>query len=148
LDGLGGRTSLRSFRCLRPGGRLVVHGHYATLSHGHKSWRAWIEWYAATATVAFWGLLSPGRQVHAYRIQKLREGHQALPVGRGSPALPVGGGPRNPAWFREDFRALLDLLREGKIHPAVAERLPLDDARHAHELLESSASKGKIVLVP
>jgi NADPH:quinone reductase-like Zn-dependent oxidoreductase len=43
---------------------------------------------------------------------------------------------------------LLELLREGKIHPVVAERLPLSDARHAHELLESSADKGKLVLVP
>jgi NADPH:quinone reductase len=148
LDGLGGKTSLRSFRALRPGGRLVLYGHYATLSHGHKSWRAWIEWYAATAALALWGLLSPHRQMHAYRIQKLREGHQALPIGRGHPALPVGGGPRYPEWFREDFRALLGLLRADKVHPVVAERLPLSDARRAHELLESSASKGKLVLVP
>src|SRR6266540_2625407 len=148
LDGLGGRTSLRSFRALRPGGRLVVYGHYATLSHGHKSSRAWIEWYAATATVALWGLLSPRRQVHAYRIQKLREGHQVLPVATNRPALPVGGGPRYPDEFREDFRALLELLRADKIHPVVAERLPFTEARRAHELLDSSASKGKLVLVP
>jgi hypothetical protein len=30
----------------------------------------------------------------------------------------------------------------------VAERLPLSEARHAHELLKTSASKGKLVLVP
>ena len=148
LDGLGGTTSLRSFRALRPGGRLVVYGHYATLSQGHKNRRAWIEWYAATATVALWGLLSPARRVSAYRIQKLREGHQVLPTSGRRRALPVGGGPRNPDWFREDFRMLLELLRAGKIHPVVAERLPLSDARRAHELLEGSASKGKLVLVP
>jgi NADPH:quinone reductase-like Zn-dependent oxidoreductase len=148
LDGLGGKMSLRSFHALRPGGRLVVYGHYATLSHGDKNRRAWIEWYATTATVALWGLLSPRRHVSAYRIQKLREGHQLLPVAASRPALPVGGGPRNPGWFREDFRAMLELLREGKLHPVVAERLPLADARRAHELLESSASKGKLVLVP
>jgi NADPH:quinone reductase-like Zn-dependent oxidoreductase len=60
----------------------------------------------------------------------------------------VGGGPRKPEWFREDFRVLLELLCEGKIHPVVAERLPLVDARRAHELLESSAARGKLVLVP
>jgi NADPH:quinone reductase len=54
----------------------------------------------------------------------------------------------DPEWFREDFGKLIELLREGKIHPVVAERLPLAEARHAHELLESSASKGKLVLVP
>jgi NADPH:quinone reductase-like Zn-dependent oxidoreductase len=148
LDGLGGALSLRSFRALRPGGRLVVFGHSSTLSHGHKSSRAWVEWYAATATVALWGLLSPRRHVLAYRIQKLREGHQLLPVAGRRHALPVGGGPRNPEWFREDFHALLELLRNGEIHPLVAERLPLTDARRAHELLESSAARGKLVLVP
>ena len=148
LDGLGGKTSLRSFRALRPGGRLVVYGHYSTLSDGHKNRRAWVEWYATTAAVGLWGLLSPRRRVSAYRIQKLREGRQLLPVSGSREALPVGGGPRNPAWFREDFSVLLQLLREGKLHPVVAERLPFTDARRAHELLESSAAKGKLVLVP
>ena len=148
LDGIGGALSLRSFRALRPGGRLVVFGHYATLAHGRKSWRGWIEWYAATASVALWGLLSPRRRVMAYRIQKLREGRQVLPVSRGRRALRVGGGPRDPEWFREDFLALLELLAADKIHPVVAERLPLTEARRAHELLEQSASVGKLVLVP
>jgi NADPH2:quinone reductase len=148
LDGLGGALSIRSFRALRPGGRLVVFGHSATLQDGHKSWRGWIEWYAATASVALWGLLSPRRQVFAYRIQKLREGRQWFPVSANHPALPVGGGPRNAEWFREDFAALLELLRQGKIHPVVAERLSLSDARRAHELLDGSAAKGKLVLVP
>jgi NADPH:quinone reductase-like Zn-dependent oxidoreductase len=115
--------------------------------HGHKSRKGWIEWYAATAIVALWGLLSPRRRVSAYRIQKLREGRQVIPRGSRRP-LPVGGGPRDPEWFREDFGALLDLLRGGEIHPVVAERLPLADVRRAHELLDSSASKGKLVLVP
>ncbi|HET7759676.1 MAG TPA: zinc-binding dehydrogenase, partial [Gaiellaceae bacterium] len=147
LDGLGGALSLRSFRALRRGGRLVVYGHSSTISNGHRSWRGWLEWYSATAAVALWGLLSPSRSVSAYRIQKLREGHQFVPMGSRRP-LPVGGGPRNPLWFREDFLTLLDLLRDGKIQPVVAERLPLSEARRAHELLESAAAKGKLVLVP
>jgi NADPH2:quinone reductase len=148
LDGFGGALSLRSFRALRPGGRLVVYGHSGTVAHGRKSWRGWTKWYATTATVALWGLLSPRRRVLVYRVQKLREGRQVLPVSGRRRALPVGGGPRNPDWFRQDFRVLLELLREGKIHPVVAARLPLSDARRAHELLESSADKGKLVLVP
>jgi NADPH:quinone reductase-like Zn-dependent oxidoreductase len=147
LDGLGGALSLRSFRALRSGGRLVVYGHSSTISDGHRNWSGWVEWYGTTAAVALWGLLSPRRRVSAYRIQKLRQGHQLIPRGSRHP-LPVGGGPRDPEWFREDFLALLQLLREGAIHPVVAERLPLSEARRAHELLESSASKGKLVLVP
>jgi NADPH2:quinone reductase len=145
LDSIGGALSLRSFRALRPGGRLVVFGHYYALAHGRKSRRGWIEWCAATASVWLWGLLSPPRRVLAYRTQKLREEPQ--PGGRAHGAGP-GGGPRNTDWFREDFRALLALLREGQIHPVVGERLPLSDARRAHELLECSAAVGKLVLVP
>jgi NADPH:quinone reductase-like Zn-dependent oxidoreductase len=148
LDGIGGAVSVRSFRALRPGGRLVVFGHYFTLAQGRRSWRGWIEWYAGTATVALWGLLSPSRRVLAYRIQKLRDRRQWFPAGVGRRALPVGGGPRDPDWYREDFHALLALLREHKIHPVVAERLPLSDARRAHEQLERSAAAGKLVLVP
>jgi NADPH:quinone reductase-like Zn-dependent oxidoreductase len=148
LDGLGGKLSLRSFRALARGGRLVVFGHSDTLRNGHKSWRGWAEWYAATGAVALWGALSPTKRVSAYRIQKLREGRQVLPVSPRHAALPVGGGPRDPEWFRHDFAVLLDLLRHGRIRPVVAERLSLDEARHAHELLDSSASKGKLVLVP
>ena len=148
LDGFGGALSLRSFRALRPGGRLVVFGHSGTVAHGRKSWRGRIKWYATTAAVALWGLLSPRRRVLVYRVQKLRDGRQVLPVSGRHPAPAVGGGPRDPNWFREDFRAVLELLREEKIHPVVAERLPLTEARHAHELLESSADKGKLVLMP
>ena len=98
LDGIGGAVSLRSFRALRPGGRLVVYGRHEHASRtGARTGRAVIEWYAATATVALWGLLSPRRRVLAYRIQKLRIPHQD--------------------WFREDFRALLELLRRGQDPP-------------------------------
>jgi NADPH:quinone reductase-like Zn-dependent oxidoreductase len=131
LDGLGGALSLRSFRVLRPGGRLVIFGHYSTLAHGRKSWRGWLEWYAATACVALWDLLSPRRHVLAYRIQTLQP-----------------RGPRDPKTYREDLLRLIELLREHKINPVIAKRLPLSDARRAHELLEQSASIGKLVLVP
>jgi NADPH:quinone reductase-like Zn-dependent oxidoreductase len=141
LDSLGGPISLRSFRVLRPGGRLVVFGRYATLSHGHKNWPAVIEWYASIGALWVWAKLSPRRQVMPYQIQKFRDRAQWRPGA-------VGGEPRYGEWFREDFQSLLDLLRAGKIHPVVAERLPFTEARHAHELLESSASKGKLVLVP
>ncbi|MCL4287902.1 MAG: medium chain dehydrogenase/reductase family protein [Thermoleophilia bacterium] len=136
IDGIGGMVSLRSFRALRrgnpfvgdPGGRLIVMGHYNTMRRGRRSLRGWLEWYAATAIVWTRGLLSARRRVSAYRIQELRIDHRD--------------------WFREDFLALLELLREGGIHPFVAERLPLTDARHAHELLEGPAATGRLVLIP
>jgi NADPH:quinone reductase len=141
VDSLGGPISLRSFRALRPGGRLVVFGRYDTLKDGHKDWRAVIKWYAAIVAVWTWGKLSPRRRALKYQIQKFRDNAQQR-------SGTVGGGPRYPDWFREDFDVLIELLRRGEIHPTVAERLPLSEARHAHELLERTASKGKLVLVP
>jgi NADPH2:quinone reductase len=105
-----------------------VFGYSSALTQGRRSRRAWIKWNAQTGSVFLRGLLSPRRRVSGYRIDKLRN--------------------RRPEWFREDFLALLGLLRRGEIHPAVAERLPLTEVRRAHELLESSAATGKLVLVP
>jgi NADPH2:quinone reductase len=51
------------------------------------------------------------------------------------------------AWFREDLGALLELLRDGKIKPMVAERMPLTEARRAQELLGLGGVKGKLVLI-
>ena len=140
-DSLGGPISLRSFRALRPGGRLVVFGRYDTLKNGHKNWPAVFKWYASVVTVFLLGALSPRKKVMKYQIQRFRDTAQQRDGA-------VGGEPRYPQWFEEDFQALIDLLRRGDIHPVVAERLPLTEARHAHEILESSAAKGKLVLVP
>src|SRR5512144_1963090 len=139
VDSLGGPISLRSFRALRPGGRLVGFGRYDTLKDGHKDWPAVIKWWTAVTTVWVWDKLSPRRRVFSYHVQKWRD--KTL---RRDGA--VGGEPMDAERFREDFARMVALLRQGKIHPTVAERLPLSDARRAHELLESSASKGKLVL--
>ena len=53
-----------------------------------------------------------------------------------------------PNWFRQDLITLLDLLNRGKIKPLIAQRLPLDEARRAHEMLGEGGVQGKIVLVP
>jgi len=40
------------------------------------------------------------------------------------------------------------MVTDGRLHPVVHGRPPLADARHAHELLESGAVFGKLLLVP
>jgi NADPH:quinone reductase len=52
-----------------------------------------------------------------------------------------------PALFRGNLIALFDLLRQQKIKPLIAQRFPLAEARHAHELLGKGGVTGKIVLV-
>jgi NADPH:quinone reductase len=53
-----------------------------------------------------------------------------------------------PAWFRLDLLTLLDLLTQGQIKPLIAQRLPLGEARRAHEILGEGGVLGKIVLLP
>jgi NADPH:quinone reductase-like Zn-dependent oxidoreductase len=53
-----------------------------------------------------------------------------------------------PAWFRHDLLVLLDLLKQRKIKPVIAKRLPLEEARYAHEMLGQGGVPGKIVLLP
>jgi NADPH:quinone reductase len=53
-----------------------------------------------------------------------------------------------PDWFHEDLTLLLfDMLKQGKIKPLIAARIPLNQASQAHELLAGSSVKGKIVLI-
>jgi NADPH2:quinone reductase len=49
---------------------------------------------------------------------------------------------------RAGMRALIDMLAAGKLHPRIHARLPLTDAVRAHEMLESGAVLGKLLLVP
>ena len=52
-----------------------------------------------------------------------------------------------PDWFHEDLILLFDMLKQGKIKPLIAAKIPLTQAAQAHELLASGSVKGKIVLV-
>ena len=53
-----------------------------------------------------------------------------------------------PAWFRHDLLTRLDLLKQAKITPLIAQRLPLEPARCAHEMLGGGGVLGKIALLP
>jgi NADPH:quinone reductase-like Zn-dependent oxidoreductase len=52
-----------------------------------------------------------------------------------------------PDWFHEDLILLFDLLGQGKIKPIIADRMPLNQAAQAHELLARGSVTGKIVLI-
>jgi NADPH2:quinone reductase len=127
LDGIGGRVALGSYRVLRRGGRLVMYGHYGTTVGGRKSARKVALFYLSGALVFASNLLPNGKRVRAFQVAKLRD--------------------RHPEWFREDATTLFELLAERKIEPIVAERIPLAQARRAHENLGRGGVTGKQVLV-
>ena len=49
---------------------------------------------------------------------------------------------------RAGMRAIINMLAAGKLHPRIHARLPLAEARRAHEMLESGAVLGKLLLHP
>jgi NADPH2:quinone reductase len=49
---------------------------------------------------------------------------------------------------RAGMRAIIDMLAAGKLHPRIHASLPLAEAARAHELLESGAVLGKLLLRP
>jgi NADPH2:quinone reductase len=46
------------------------------------------------------------------------------------------------------MRTLLDHLAAGRVRPLIHDRLPLAEAARAHQLLESGATIGKLLLKP
>lgn len=53
-----------------------------------------------------------------------------------------------PALRAQSMRDLIEKLGEGKIRPLIHARLPLRDARRAHEMLEAREVIGKVLLKP
>jgi len=125
FDPLGGKHFWRSYKALRRGGRLVAYGVSAATRRGRKA-------NPLVAPLSF-GLLGTtkfipdGKKTEFYAIAK----HKAQNLGA----------------YKDDLIKLIGLLREGRIAPVVAERLPLERAQRAHELLGNAAVRGKLVLV-
>lgn len=128
FDSIGGSHITRSFQTLRKKGRLVAYGLSAILESGSKLVPIVM---LQLLRMVLWSALPNGKRVTVYGIIGLR-----------------GLKKRRSEWFREDVTILLDLLRKGKIKPIIAAQLPLEDAAHAHELLEKAQVQGKIVLIP
>ena len=133
FDSIGGTHIWRSRKALRPGGRVVAYGLTSSLSagrlaSGRSGRRHRFRGIRIFGPYIAGGWLLPGRKrVVPYSIQWLKR--------------------LRPALFRQDLIALLDLLKQQKIKPLIAQRFPLVEARHAHELLGKGGVTGKIVLV-
>lgn len=133
FDGIGGPHIWRSRKALRPGGTAVAYGLTGSLkggrlAAGRTGRRQRFREIRIFGLYIAGGWLLPGRKrVVPYSIQWLKR--------------------MKPALFRQDLISLLDLLRQRKIQPLVAQRFPLAGARQAQELLGKGGVTGKIVLV-
>jgi len=133
FDPIAGPHLWLSRKALRPGGRVVGYGLTTSLrgeglTSGRPGRRQRFRGTAMFGLYIAGGWLLPGRRrVIPYSIQTLKR--------------------LKPALFRQDLTALLGLLQQKKIKPIIAQRFPLAEARHAHELLGKGGVTGKIVLV-
>jgi len=133
FEGIGGTHIWLSRKALRRGGKVVAFGLTGSLNRGRStlSGPGRRHRFRAIAIFLRYIILSwilPGRKrVIPYSIQTLMR--------------------LRPAQFKEDLIALFDLLQQKKIKPLIAQRLPLSEAKRAHELLGKGGVAGKIVLM-
>jgi NADPH:quinone reductase-like Zn-dependent oxidoreductase len=120
FDPIGGDNFKRSLSVLRRGGKLVAYGFYnAVQGKGGSIPLDFIRLQLRN----FW---PDGRSTAFYVISTMRKKH--------------------PDWFSEDLTELFDLLAQNKIKPIIEARMPLAEAKRAHELIEQAEVQGKIVL--
>jgi NADPH:quinone reductase-like Zn-dependent oxidoreductase len=122
-DAIGGKSIGECVRATRKGGHVVGYGFMGTTVRGKPS-----NWLVARMFFTlFVGARLRGRKSDFYGITALYR--------------------KNPKPFREDLPKLVQLVAEGKIHPKIAERLPLLEAKRGNELIERGGIEGKIVLL-
>lgn len=132
FDPIGGAHLWESRKALRDGGKVVGYGNTSSLRGagltpsrpGRRNRLHGVPGFALYVAAAW--LLPGRRRILPYSIQWLKRW--------------------NPAMFAKDLAGLLELLRERKIQPLITHRLPLEQARHAQELLARGGITGKIVL--
>jgi len=124
FDHVGGTHLWRSFRTLRSGGRLIAYGEYSQIGKERVNHIEKISQAVLLRLLRYW----PGKDVKWYELDP-------------------GAGMIDPEWYRKDLMVLFDLLKQQKIRPVIASRMPLNEAARAHELIENAAVCGRIVLL-
>lgn len=123
IDLVGGaRQLLRSWRMLRPDGRLLLLGMAGSLRSGT-------------------GIILPSLVLLG--LFAIWPGGRHLAKGPGMDTYPRA----HPDWYREILGKLFDMALDGRLVPHVAKTVPMERAAEAHRMLERGGVAGKIVLV-
>ena len=127
FDHVGGPSLTQSWKLLRAGGTLVSYGSAATMLDAGNARLPLLRSYAQ---IVAWNLLPNGRSASLYNFW--------------------AGKRRRERYIGEQRSALknvLELLRDAKISPQIAARVPLSEIVRAVELAESRTVAGKVVVV-
>jgi NADPH:quinone reductase-like Zn-dependent oxidoreductase len=121
FDPFGGSNLRRSYRAVRRGGRVVSYGFAG------ENFGGLLPMIAGVLQIGLLNIWPGGKRVRLC-------------------ATP-GEVQKDNAWYRATLSELLEMLSAGKIHPVIGARIPLIEARRAHELVEKGGVVGKVVLI-
>jgi NADPH:quinone reductase-like Zn-dependent oxidoreductase len=127
MDALGGRSFRRSYRLLRPGGRLVCFGAANVISGDERNLVAAVKTAVSMPRFNLIPQMQQSKSVIGLNMLTLWDEHGTL-----------------EPWVSP----LADLLERGAARPLVAEEVPFDRAGDAHRALSERRNVGKVVLVP
>ena len=127
FDAVGGKQWRRSYAALRGGGRLIGYGFSAATTAGRRDLPKAALASLQTPRFTPLAMMDVNKQVAGYNVDRLKT--------------------QRPEWYRVDLAALVELLAAGRLRPVIHARLPLAEARRAHEMIGSAEASGKIVLV-
>jgi NADPH:quinone reductase-like Zn-dependent oxidoreductase len=120
FDPIGGTNLYRSYQAVKKGGVVVSYG-FAGDNFGGLG-----QMIGGVLQIALLNLLPDGKRVRLCATPQETK--------------------NNNTWYRNTLHELLTLLSTGAICPVVGARVPLLEARRAHELVEKGSVSGKVVL--
>jgi NADPH:quinone reductase-like Zn-dependent oxidoreductase len=127
MDALGGRSFRRSYKLLRPGGRLICFGASGVMSGDKRNLVAAVRTAASMPRFGLIGQMSASKSVIGLNMLTLWDEHGTL-----------------APWIEP----MIGMLERGALRPIVSEAVPFDRAGDAHRALSSRRNVGKVVLVP
>lgn len=125
LDAVGGESFAKSYRLLRPAGRLMVFGFSAAVSGPKMNY-----------------LKAGANYLKRPKFDPLKM------MGENRAVLGVHLGRLRPETIRQEYEALLKYFAEGRIRPHVDKTFPLAQASVAHRYIQDRKNIGKILLAP
>jgi NADPH:quinone reductase-like Zn-dependent oxidoreductase len=127
MDAIGGKSFRRSYRLLRPGGRLVAFGASAVLSGEKRNLVSALSTVLRMPRFNMVKQMSESKAVIGLNMLSLWKDRQTL-----------------EPWTRP----LGELMEDGTIQPVVAEAFSFDRAGEAHTMISERRNVGKVVLTP
>lgn len=127
LDPLGGSDTVKGYKLLGPGGRIVVYG-FANMQRGERR--------------SLFHVLRQGLSVPRFSPLAL------MAANRGVIGVNIGHLWGQADLLDREMGALIALYNEGKIAPVIDVVLPLERAAEGYRRMETAQNVGKIIVTP